>query len=130
MNMPPDNLAIALDARAKGIAAIPCRPGTKVPAIRWRPFQSELPSEAQLREFFADTRRNVAIVAHAMVIFDVDDMTKAELVLAECGDTPHKLKTPRGGLHLGYRKRKGVAVANQVKIKGMPIDIRTDGGIE
>ena len=33
-------------------------------------------------------------------------------------------------MHLGYRKRKGVVVTNQVKIKGMDIDIRTDGGIE
>src|SRR5688500_18941575 len=29
-----------------------------------------------------------------------------------------------------YRKRKGVVVANQVKIKGLPIEIRSDGGLE
>lgn len=47
----------------------------------------------------------------------------------ECGDTPHKLKTPYG-LHLGYRKRVGTVLQNAVNIKGMKIDIRTDRGLE
>ena len=51
-------------------------------------------------------------------------------MIAECGETPWKVGTPRGGIHLGYRKRKGVAVRNLVRIKGQPIDIRTDGGLE
>ena len=51
-------------------------------------------------------------------------------MLDECGDTPWKVKTPRGGMHLGYRKRKGTAVNNAVKIRGLDIDIRTDGGLE
>jgi hypothetical protein len=39
------------------------------------------------------------------------------------------VKTPHG-VHLGYRKRTGVALTNIVKINGMPIDIKTDGGLE
>lgn len=125
-----DNLGIALDARAKGISAIPVLPGSKVPAVKWKQWQTELPPEELLRQWFEGTRCNIAIVTSGMVVFDVDDLAKAELVLKECGDTSHKLRTPGGGMHLGYRKRKGVTLANQVKIKGHAIDIRTDGGIE
>jgi hypothetical protein len=123
-----DNIDIALSAREMGIAAIPMV--GKTPAVKWKRFQTELPTPAELRAWFSgETRRNIAIVTTGMVVFDVDDPAKAELVIRECGDTPHKLKTPRG-LHLGYRKRKGAVLGNQVKIKGMPIDIRTDGGLE
>lgn len=130
MPKPPDNLAVALDALAKGFAAIPVVAGTKSPAVKWKQWQEELPPEELLREWFAGTRRNIAIVCSGLVVFDCDERAKAEVVLTECGDTPHKLATPRGGLHLGYRRRKGVRLLNQVKIKGMDIDIRTDGGLE
>lgn len=132
----PDNLAAALDARAKGIAAIPCHPGTKVPMVRWKPYQAELPSPETLRAWFADVRTNVAVVCTGLVIFDVDQghhaAHHADLVarvLRECGDTPHKIKTPHG-LHLGYRARSGVALQNKIDVKGMDIDIKTSGGLE
>src|SRR5437667_11820819 len=64
-----------------------------------------------------------------MVLFDCDDPAKAELVLEKCGDTPHRVQTPSGGLHLGYRLRMGAALKNRVKVKGMDLDIRTTGGI-
>ncbi len=129
MNTPHDILGIALDARGKGLVAIPCHPGTKVPMVKWKEWQREMPPVELQREWFR-TRTNVALICAGLIIFDCDEATKADLVLAECGDTPHKLTTPRGGIHLGYRRRQGVQVANQVKIKGMPIDIRTDGGLE
>ena len=98
--------------------------------VKWKQWQTNLPPVELVNEWFSGTRCNLAIVCAGLVLFDCDDPAKAELVLNECGDTPHKLQTPRGGLHLGYRKRKGAQVLNQVKIKGMDIDIRTDGGLE
>ncbi len=129
MNKPHDNLAVALDALEKGLVPIPVVEGTKIPAVKWKEWQTKLPPVDLLREWFSP-RRNIAIVTSGLVVFDCDDPAKAELVLAECGDTTHKIATPRGGVHLGYRKRKGVQVLNQVRIKGMEIDIRTDGGLE
>ncbi len=123
------NLQRALEAAEKGYVPIPMLPGSKVPAVKWKRWQSEMPTEELLREWFADARRNIAIVTTGLVIFDCDDPTKAELVLRECGQTPHVLKTPRG-IHLGYRRRRGVELMNEVDIKGMEIDIRTDGGLE
>lgn len=128
MKTQPDTLGIALDALGMGYVPIPVVEGTKVPAVKWKEWQTTLPPEELVREWFA-VRRNIALVTTGMVVFDCDDPAKAELVLAECGDTPDKVKTPRGGLHLAYRKRKGVQLLNQVKIKGLDIDIRTDGGL-
>jgi hypothetical protein len=125
-----DNIEIALDALAKGIVCIPVRPDTKVPAVAWKPWQTELPQSSLVERWFADSRVNIAAICTGRVIFDCDDPAEAELVLAECGDTPHKLRTPRGGIHLGYRRRAGVEVNNVVRIKDQPIDIRTDGGLE
>ncbi|MCI0464516.1 MAG: bifunctional DNA primase/polymerase [Gemmataceae bacterium] len=126
----PGNLDAALAAAEKGLAPIPCHPGTKVPCVKWKEWQGKLPPRELIERWFQDARRNLAIVTTGMAVFDCDDPEKADLVLANCGETSHKLKTPRGGIHLGYRRRKGVALGNQVKIKGLPIDIRTDGGLE
>ena len=130
MEMPPDNYETALDAAEKGIVAIPCFEETKVPCVRWKPWQNRMPPRETLRVWFQGTRNNVAIITRGMVVFDIDDPSKLDLVLDECGSTPHMLKTPRGGIHLGYRKRLGTVLTNQVKVKGLAIDIRTDGGIE
>jgi hypothetical protein len=130
MEAPRDTLGIAREARQKGLVAIPCRPGTKVPAVTWKRWQHEMPPWEVQRRWFEDTRVNIAIVTTGLVIFDCDDAALADLVLEHCGDTPHKIRTPSGGIHLGYRRRKGVTLGNRVRVKGMPIDIRTDGGLE
>lgn len=122
------NLETALAAREKAIVAIPCYPGTKIPAVKWKEWQTKMPPLELQREWFRQ-QCNIAIITTSMVVFDCETAEAAELVLEECGSTPHKLKTPRG-VHLGYRKRMGVSVQNVVKIKGKPIDIRTDGGVE
>lgn len=129
MNKQANTLGIALDALAKGIVPVPIIECAKVPAVKWKEWQTKLPPAELVCEWFS-IDRNIALITTGMVLFDCDDPAKADLVLAECGDTTHKLTTPRGGMHLGYRKRKGVQVLNQVRIKGMPIDIRTDGGLE
>ncbi len=124
------NLEVARHALSAGVAPVPCRPGTKIPMVPWKRFETELPAPEEVERLFADTRVNICVVCTGRVIFDCDDPAKAELVLKECGPTPHMLRTPRGGVHLGYRKRKGVEVKNLVRVKGEPIDIRTDGGLE
>lgn len=129
MNKPSETLALALDALGMGYAPVPIVEGTKIPAVKWREFQTTLPSEDLVREWFA-VRRNIAIVTSGMVVFDCDAPELTELVLKHCGDTPHKVRTPRGGMHLGFRRRAGVVLGNQVKIKGLDLDIRTFGGIE
>jgi hypothetical protein len=89
-----------------------------------------MPTPELYRRWFQGTRNNLAVITTGLVIFDCDDASLAELVIEMCGDTPFKLRTPRGGIHLGYRARKGVRVGNHVKVKGKPIDIRAENGLE
>jgi len=123
------NYAIALANAEKGYVSIPLLPGTKIPAVKWKRFQTEKPSPELYRAWFLGTRNNLAIITTGLVIFDCDHPEKVERVLQECGDTPYKLRTPRGGMHLGYRARKGVVVGNHVRIRGLPIDIRAENGL-
>ncbi len=123
------NLETALDAREKGITCIPCYPGSKIPAVKWKEYQTGLPPVEQIERWFRDTLRNVAMICTGSVIFDAENESVVQRVIAECGPTPHMVRTPRGGRHLGYRRRKGVELGNRVKIKGMELDVRTDGGL-
>lgn len=130
MNAPaPTPLAAALDALAKGYGCVPVRPGGKTPAVPWKRFQETPPTAAELAVLFADARRNVALLTTGLVVFDCDDPAMAERVLAESGDTPYRVRTPRGGVHLGYRARRGVPLTNRVDVKGLKVDIRTTGGL-
>ncbi len=122
-------IEIALANAEKGIVSIPCHPGTKVPCVRWKRWQQEMPPEWLLRQWFQGTRNNIAVITNDLVVFDVDDRKKADLVIEQCGETPYWLRSPRGGEHFGYRKRKGCVVGNHVKIKGLDIDIRAENGL-
>jgi hypothetical protein len=125
-----DSYELALAGDALGHRFVPCAPGTKVPIVRWKQFQAERPTPDLYARWFRGTRNNIAVLTSGMVLFDCDDPAQADLVLDHCGDTPWKVRTPRGGIHLGFRRRLGVALRNQVKVKGTAIDIRTDGGLE
>ena len=107
----------ALDADAKGYTCIPILPGLKIPAVKWKRFQTEMPTHELYRTWFENTRNGIALITAGLVVFDCDELAKAQLVLEECGPTTHMVRTPRG-VHLGYRRRKGVVGKNLVQIKG------------
>ena len=130
METPRNNHELALAGDAMGHRFVPCAPGTKVPLVKWKPFQHEKATPELYERWFKGTRNNIGLLTNGMVLIDLDDPALAELVLKECGDTPHKVRTPRGGIHLGYRRRMGIVLKNVVKVKGLEIDIRTDGGLE
>ncbi|MCI0457179.1 MAG: bifunctional DNA primase/polymerase [Gemmataceae bacterium] len=127
MNTPPDNLRSALEAAEKGYSPIPVLPGTKVPAVKWRTWQEELPPVELIRAWFA-VRRNIAIVTRGIVVFDCDDPNVLDLVLDQAGQTPTICQTPHG-FHAYYRRRRGVQLGNQVEIRGKALDVRTNGGL-
>src|SRR4051794_18800132 len=96
----PDHFDTALAYAAKGYRPIPCRPLSKEPAVKWLPYQHQDPTAEELGDWFSgDSDANLALITAGLVVFDVDDVTKARLVLEHCGDTPYKVKTPSGGLH-------------------------------
>ena len=129
MNNPHDNLATALDSAERGYRCIPIVPGLKIPVIGWRRYQTESPTLEDYHAWFEGTRNNIAVVCGDLIIVDVDDMNEVDFVLGNCGKTEPMTRTPRGGIHLPYRARKGVHVPNHVEVKGHKIDLRALGGI-
>ncbi len=88
MNEPRDNFETALSNAEKGYVSIPTHPGTKVPAVKWTRFQTEKPCPQLYERWFKNTRNGIAIITTGLVVFDIDDLAQAELVLTEVGDTP------------------------------------------
>lgn len=128
--MAGSTLEQALTALRLGYAPVPVQERAKVPAVPWKRWQKELPGEALVRRWFASGRRNLAVVTTGLVVFDCDGPEGEPLVVTHCGATPHRVQTPRGGVHLGYRRPDGAAVTNRVRVNGLALDLRTDGGLE
>src|SRR5262249_43997599 len=64
-----------------------------------------------------------------LVVLDIDS-TEAEdvqWVIDEVGDTPMKVRSPSGGLHLFFRGRASVAYGNGVRLRGKAYDLRWNG---
>ena len=101
------NYERALTNAEIGYVSVPCRPGTKIPLVKWKPLQTQPPTAEQYRAWFQATRNNIAIITTGLVVFDCDDPALADLVVEHCGDTPCKVRTPRGGIHLLYRRGPG-----------------------
>jgi hypothetical protein len=110
-----------------GVPAIPVAPLAKTPpVVAWKRHQAELPTDRELRRYFLGTRHNIAIVCKGLVGFDIDDVTKAELVLQHCGATPVRNRTPSGGEHWIYGAVPGEAGQNMIDVHGVQIDVRFD----
>lgn len=64
------------DFLAQGIAVIPVLPGSKKPFVRWRRYETQLPTEHDLARWFAAGRMmNVAVVCgwRGLTVLDFDD---------------------------------------------------------
>ncbi len=123
------NLREALDASAKGHRCIACLPGTKIPAVKWKEFQTVAPTEQHYRDWFDGTDNNIAALTGEAVVFDCENANVVDLVLDRCGTTPTICRTPHGGCHLWYRRPPGITVGNHVRVKGHLIDVRAEGGL-
>lgn len=91
----------ALMWRSLGIATIPILARSKSPAIdKWKPFQSRLPSEFELRAWFGRPGYNIAVVTgwQGLVIVDFDSITAWEQFHSTRPCVPHtyEVLTPRG----------------------------------
>ena len=115
-------------------AATPGRPGDgKVPAIKWRDYQTRLPTEQELREWFGGPPMNLAVVTggvSGVVVVDADSTEALGWCTQHLPYTPWQTQTLRG-FHLWYR-HPGVQVANRARIETrngrLAVDVRGDGG--
>ena len=97
-------LAAALRYHALGFCVIPVKPGTKIPACRWKQFQEHRPTESDLRNWFGDPNSHglavvLGDVSGGLVCRDFDEQAaygrwrKKHLVLARTLPT---VETHRG----------------------------------
>jgi hypothetical protein len=128
-NVNEEMIGVALEYLSLGYKPIALLSGTKQANVKWKRFQGEQsPDEREIRTWFKIGRPNVALVTGGnFVVVDVDEVSVLDLALDCCGNTPMRCRTPRG-VHLYYSTRPGAAVGNAVRIGGMPIDLRGEGG--
>lgn len=109
--------ATARIIRDAGISVIPIlADGSKRPPIAWKPFQSRLPTDRELAEWWGDSAHGIAVVCGAvssgLTVIDVDDPATKEVFLTRLEQVAPDLfarlcmvHTPRPGLHLYVRIR-------------------------
>lgn len=100
-----DLLAAALDYRRRGLCIIPLG-ANKRPAVRWKRYQRERPSEATIRNWFDSPRPGMAVVfgevSGGLASRDFDDMSTYESWARECPGLAETLPTveTRRGRHV------------------------------
>ena len=107
----------------------------------WQRYCSELPTEAQVRAWWAQhPHANIGLctgTASRLVVLDVDRHTpevNGEAALAALAAEGHDIpstvtqRTPRTGRHLAYRTPEGVVIGNSDALPD-GIDVRAQGGL-
>lgn len=120
---------------AIGLNPLPVRIGEKVPAVRWKPWQEKHIPPGLVGRWRDDPKHadsNLAsttggVTGRLVVDIDSPDPRDHAEAVARFGDSPVKVATPSGGLHLWFASPGGVP--NAQKIDGTRVDIRGDGGI-
>lgn len=130
-------LDAALSYLAHGWAVIPVRERGKRPLVAWEEFQRRLPTEDEVRRWFARwPDANLAIVTgriSGLIVLDIDPRHDGGETLDELerthGPLPHTVEalTGSGGRHV-YFAYPGRTVRNAVGF-APGLDLRGDGGV-
>jgi hypothetical protein len=85
-------LETALALLDRGWSIVPQLPGAKKPCVRWKPYQTELPTPAQVRRWFGQWREaGLALVlgpVSNVLVIDVDGHEAHEALMERLGDEP------------------------------------------
>ena len=114
-----------------GFNLIPLKSKDKTPAIPWKRYQQNRVEASELRKWLNNEKANynfgiVAGNVSGVVIVDADSPEASAWCHENLPSTPMRTKTKKGE-HL-YFKHPGVKVPNGVKLKGLALDVRGDGG--
>ena len=117
----------ALELAKNGYIPVAMLPGTKVPAEKeWQGWPGRPLTEESIARRWKGTRNGIALLCHGLVVLDIDDADKLDLVLEKCGLTRSPIcRTPRGGYHVHARARKGMELRRTIKVHGQDIDLLT-----
>jgi len=129
----PENrfLQAALVYEERGWCVIPCKPGTKVPAVDWKKYQEKRSTKKQIEKWWTiDPQANVAIVTgkiSGITLIDIDGSKGIESLttLPEPLPDTRRHTTPHGTHHLYQYQSLLYTGANFLP----GIDVRNDGGI-
>ena len=120
-------LDAALDYRSRGLCVIPIRAGTKKAALRsWKPFQSQRPDDATLRDWFAAGGKGLAIVcgqvSGGLIVRDFDQQAAYNRWASDHADLAGKLPTAATarGRHVYGRipERRGIVTLADGELRG------------
>jgi hypothetical protein len=108
---------------------IPIPLGSKISILKWTPYQTQLPTQSEINEWF-EQESNVAIITgklSGLCVVDVDDITVEANVLLNKLPMTWTVETGSGGLHYYFKYPLDKELPNFVK-KIPGIDFRGEGG--
>lgn len=116
-----------------GLLPIPCgKESGKEPLVRYKDAGARY-GEATLWKWIADEKfrqAGVGVLTGAgrcpITVVDIDDPSLVEVVIERLGQSPIRVRTPSGGVHLWYRYN-GERCAN-LRRCGWAVDIKAQGG--
>jgi Bifunctional DNA primase/polymerase, N-terminal len=129
----PDLLNIG-DLMGRGWSIIPLKPRSKMPAVKWEPFQHRLATLEELEAWFTEPFYNVGIVTGTISkIFVVDCDSPEALQWTEEKFPPCDLRVRTArGVHKYYPYTGDRPMRNRVKVKfdgrQIDVDFRAEGG--
>jgi hypothetical protein len=115
-----------------GLNPLPILPGEKAPAVKWKPWQERRMPSSTVDAFCSRyPDHNIGTptgTTTGLLTVDVDTTNETiwRYCVARFGDTPARVRTASGKLHLHYRCPEGAR--NTQRLDDMPIDIRANGG--
>jgi hypothetical protein len=108
----PDVFQVAMAYLRRGFSVVPQLPGAKHPCVKWKPFQQRLPTEEELRGWFARwPHAGLAVVlgpVSGLFAVDVDGPEGYAALLEKLGGEPRAPKVLSGSgkpdrFHLFFR---------------------------
>ena len=121
----------APDMAARGLAVIPLGGDDgKRPLVKHWSRLKRRPGAAFIDKIASrhpDANIGINCALSGLTVVDIDDPAAIDEMLARCGETPIKIATPSGGIHLYYR-HQGERSAN-LRAQGIGADIKGLGGM-
>jgi len=121
-------ITLARHLSSQGFCVIPLLPGGKRPARRWKRFQTERPTDAELYEWFSEHDYEPAIVTGAIsgiTVIDCDSV-EAEAMCQARGIRSDLTQRTNRGVHLVFRH---TSERNTIGLDDMSgVDRRGEGG--
>ncbi len=127
-------LQLALAYFAIGFNPFPLPLGSKVPIIKWKRLQTERATPWELAEWFDHRPVNIGLmtgrVSGGAVAFDCDEPSLARRIfgdLAELATHTYVSRTARGH-HVIFRVVGGTVKTTTYRGRGVPLDVKAEGG--